>query len=525
MITLDPAGFIVEGSRWWTDASGPKLTGSVSTNGGTVRAYIGSQAVGDPAVINGLAWSIQLPDGSIGATDTPVMVELSAPGEQAVTVEQVFDLDAGKPVVMVDAKLHSELADTISFASGEAVHTHAGPMIDMSSGCPDVYKYAYLTGTSAPPYGSEASPNPIAFHFTADSPVGLDTASSAARVRLEDGTIVVDWALLEAGADGSYPFTLYRDGSHAIARLATYEGKIYIDARFHDAFGHENVVTSCIQYHPMPAPLEILPIAHETTGYNLWNMSLPADSPVSWLLGQHDTAVAGQRFVQHAAEPITVHVDMKHAGVNWTKIVADHYVATDVSTQWFQCGTATSYSTDPRCQPPTYTDTDTPSFGSLSTGATWHAVVVDELTGNPASVCTGTTCTLPARQAGQAPHPYRVISYIGYVNDLWPMSSVPSEYTLLGRTYTGYAPTTVYGCTTKDVWFDNLNVRHFECQYTTYAHFIALDQATLAFLGITTSYSASVGGNVPLESVGYEPIEITSGYHYWDSQVDVLPGQ
>ena len=523
-ITLDPTGFVVDGTRWWTDTSGPRLTGAIAGDGGTLRAYIGTQAVGEPATIDGVSWSLQLPDGTIGTGDTTIDLVLEVAGKPRIGIEQIFDLDTGAPNVTIDAKLHDERGDTISFASGEAVHTHAGAMIDLSSGCPDVYKYAYLTATSAPPYGSETWPNPIVFRFTPASPVGIDAASSAVRVRLDDGTVAVDWALLEG--TGTYPFALYRDGSHAIPQLATYDGKIYVDARFHDAFGHETVATSCFHYHPMAAPLEIRPIAHESAGTYLWNMSLPADSPVSWLLGQHDTAVIGQRFVQHAAEPITVQVQVPRPDTVWSKVVADHYVAIDNGTLSLQCGTKAQPSTDPRCLDATYTDVDSSTIGTLSAGATWHAVVIDESTGQLVTGCTGASCTLPARPAGQPPHAYRAIAYLGYVYDLWPMSSVPSEQTLLGRTYTGYAPTTVYKCSHRTLYYDSSEVLHYECQYTTYAHFIAIKSATLDFVhGFQTSFSTSVGGSVALSPIAYQPDPMTSLSSVWDSQTDVLPGQ
>src|SRR3954467_15102094 len=57
-----------------------------------------------------------------------------------------------------------ERGDTIDFSSGEPVHTHAGPAIDLAKDCPAVWKYAYLESTQSPMFGRETTPNPLAWH-------------------------------------------------------------------------------------------------------------------------------------------------------------------------------------------------------------------------------------------------------------------------------------------------------------------------------------------------------------------------
>ena len=520
--TLDSSGFIVQGNRWWTDRSGPMLAGSIQSDGGALEASVGGQVVAQ-ATIDGHDWSLQLPDGTIAAADTTVALKLSAPGKDTVEQDQVFDLDAGMPVIAIAGTVHDERGDTIDFSTGEPVHTHAGAVVDLSAGCPDVYKYAYLTAAAAPAYGKEAAPDPIALSFDGASPVGIDSSATAVRVRLDDGTVALDWALLVPDDSGHYPFVLHEDGAHPVPQLANRDGGMLVDVRFRDAFGHENVATACFKYHPLAAPLEIEPIAKESSGEVLWGMTLPADSPIPDVLGNHPVAVVGQRFVQTTAEPIVLQMTPAISGATYSKDIAERYVATDNGQSQIQCGTATSPSTDARCQVTSTAGADTMSSGSLAHGA-WSALVIDELTGQIASACDSTLrCTIPARAPGAAPHAYRLVTYATYLSDLWPLSSAPQNVSLLGRVYTGYAPTTTYSCTTKSVWFDQYNVRHFQCQYTTYAHFFALDHAVVDFIGFGSHFETSVGGSVPLAPVPYQPGE--SAAMSWDTQVDVLPGQ
>jgi hypothetical protein len=57
-----------------------------------------------------------------------------------------------------------ERNDAIDFSSGSPIHTHRGAPIELGQACPAVYKYAYLESRTAPTFGAESSPNPLAWH-------------------------------------------------------------------------------------------------------------------------------------------------------------------------------------------------------------------------------------------------------------------------------------------------------------------------------------------------------------------------
>src|SRR5258708_38045127 len=100
--TLDPAGFIVQGDRWWTATSGPKLAGTIESSGGMLQAFVGTTSVGT-AAIAGTSWSLELPAGTIAGGDTTISLRLTAAGAQPVEQAQVFALDDGKPAVTSDS--------------------------------------------------------------------------------------------------------------------------------------------------------------------------------------------------------------------------------------------------------------------------------------------------------------------------------------------------------------------------------------------------------------------------------------
>ncbi len=86
--TLDKAGFIDDGTRWWTNVGNPTLHGTID-NPGTdpLTATIGTMTVGT-ATITGTTWSIALPANSITEADTRVVLHMGTI-EQA----QLFALD------------------------------------------------------------------------------------------------------------------------------------------------------------------------------------------------------------------------------------------------------------------------------------------------------------------------------------------------------------------------------------------------------------------------------------------------
>ena len=90
--TLEPSGFIADGSRWLSETSGPMLGGSIHVTRSAPRAFIDGKPVGAPAIVHDGQWQLQLPEGTITAGEVRVVLELDlVPGEPEL-IEQTFAL-------------------------------------------------------------------------------------------------------------------------------------------------------------------------------------------------------------------------------------------------------------------------------------------------------------------------------------------------------------------------------------------------------------------------------------------------
>jgi hypothetical protein len=183
-------------------------------------------------------------------------------------------------VEIVATTIHDERGDTIDFATGEPIHTHAGAPITLgASGCPAVFKYGYLLDP-ARPFGKESTPNPIAWKFRR---TGGTITTADVRVRTADG-VKLDWAPANAGADGSYTVSINRSGPRSIAELAFKTEQLFIDFRARNGEQHEATVTGCWEQHPLVAPAKIVRLAAAPDSDALNSFSFAAHSPVSKLM-------------------------------------------------------------------------------------------------------------------------------------------------------------------------------------------------------------------------------------------------
>ena len=518
--TIDDTGFIVQGDMWWASTSAPKLTGTIETNGGTLKLYSGDVAVGTATIANG-TWFVELPDGTIPTTGVTLHFELTAAGAQKVTQDQLFQLDNGMPAFTSNSIMRDERGDAISFTTGEPVHAHAGAAIDLGNGCPNVFKYTYLTDVT-PKYVTETSPNPLAWHVSIASPVGIDDTGTSYRVR-DAASTVVDWTAMSPDADGSYTIELHRDGAHPVADLGIYDGMIYVDVQARDDFGMTSTQTYCINYQRLAPPLDIQPMQKST----LFGFTLADDSPISEVLNNVGGPPAfSQVFVQHAAEPVTMGVSLSAPTGKYNLVAADDYIK--LGSGSVTCGTKAEPDTTTKgCSTVISpgTNQDTTTTNAALTKGNWSVVVFDDVAGVPYSACTSNgafaTCSIPARADGAAPHPYRVVAYGDDMENLWPTKTGPfGEFIEASRNYTGNAPIEFSHC---DILTVNTTTTVRTCSYSTWAHIRAISSASVAFDAFDLSYSARLSGQ-QLVPVPYAYPEKSAPFT-WDLGTDVLPGQ
>jgi hypothetical protein len=413
-----------------------------------------------------------------------------------------------------------ERGDTIDFASGEPVHTHAGPSVDLSTGCPTLYTYAYLTGAQTPTYGKEATPNPLAWHVK-PAPATLDDSATAYRVRSDDGRVLLDWTAMKPGDDGVYTITLHRDGASGFAALGTDIGTMYVDARFRPAGGADKITSACWVNHPLAAPIATSPPVKG----ELFGMSLPASSPLAPLVATiagHESgiAIATMPLVQQTAEPIALSIALPKPSGHGSQKTANAYVDLGVTTAMVGC---TDEGLDACATLPSTATAYLTSQGVLD--GTWTLRVVDDATGT--STCAATFdqlplhCTLPARGPATAPHGYHLVlglTKAGTITPIHDPASPIADYTAGAVSYTGVASQPRTNCDQPRSRTINGQTAYWCAATHHYAYITALDQAQLALDAINFDMTSSVGTQGTADPLAYLTIgSLTLPATTWDA--------
>ena len=423
------------------------------------------------------------------------------------------DIEEPHPPDTLYGHVHDERGDTIDFSTNEPVHTHAGPSIDLSAGCPAVYKYAYLMDDQSPVFGRQTTTNPLAWHVMTDV-ASLDASATAYRVRADNGAVLLDWTPTAPDSTGIYTVELHRNGAHGIAALGTQRGKMYVDVRFRDTSGSETVDSACWEHHPLAVPLQIEQL--ETS--DLFQMSLPADSSISSLMSSSVTVYSTQ-VIQHAGEAVTISFDGAMPTGHYDTKYVDDYVLDST----FSNGTATTNNCgDSPC--PSVAPINPPAI--LSDGAlagVWTTMVVDDASGSPVSL--GTSWTIPARAANEAPHAYHVLIRFSDLDQLQAPASMATglaygEFPVASLVYTGLPSSeTALQCTGQGhhvVNHNGIDLAVFWC--ITGQHFtrvVALDHVGLQFepFALTVTTAGEPAPYLPNSSVAI-------GARSWDAGDD-----
>lgn len=289
VLTIDATGYLVSGSDWWTENPTPILEGTITEqNIASVTIFAGSAEIAD-ATVDGGAWSLTLPPGTIAdVAGASVRVEAADLAGNVATISQRIRYDAAPPVVTVPTtNVRDEAGDAVTFtrtvdpitsevSNIRATHTHQGNRIGLgpSMACnttdatPTVTKYIHLIDETAPAYVDELAAsgedprNPIRWQFVVtDDGVGVDVATVTYRVRdVAANTFPVDWTPLTGS--GSYSIPLYRVGGTwpSIPVLGTKQGLFEIQFRGADRLGRPFGAARCWQHRLLPPPVVIGPL-------------------------------------------------------------------------------------------------------------------------------------------------------------------------------------------------------------------------------------------------------------------------
>ncbi|HEX4451245.1 MAG TPA: hypothetical protein VH143_10270 [Kofleriaceae bacterium] len=404
-----------------------------------------------------------------------------------------------------------ERNDAIDFSSGEPVHTHTGAATDLSQGCPAVYKYGYLEDAADPMFGSQTNANPLEWHVT--SQVGsLDDSATAYRVRLDDGTVALDWTSAQAPDDnGLYTVRLYRNGAPSVTPVGDHTGKMYLDMRFRDTLGNETVDTACWENHPMAAPLEIDAATHS----DLFNTTLSAHSPISPAINTASLdgaaeekvgmAVFSQEIYQHTAEPVTLHID--HSAITAIASMTSYTTSIAVTSTLIDQACATV-----GCN--TFINVPKTASSSGPLAATWNMQVYDVASWtivchnpdgvSPASAIDG--CVLPARTTSEPPHHYELVIAMSGAQSIDPDATGTLSIGEQSVVDTAGVTTSFTGALTNGATAcpaHTLPNGTTECETKTHYDVVtALDDAMIAFNPFSQIYETAPDSNASLEAIG-----------------------
>jgi hypothetical protein len=446
-VTLDAAGFFVDGSTWWTASAAPVLTGIVTDAAPVSIKAVIPGGIEVPGVVAGTTWTITLPPGALDPDGTAVqLVATDAAGNQR-TVTQRIRSDLEPPALGFQASMvNDEEDDWVTFAADHSPqHAHTGIPVDLTApaACPTLTKFSYLLGSSTPEYTLEIpSANPIRYQLVTDDPgVGIVDGSTeyrVLRVGLPD-ELVLDWTSAGTGSPVGAGVTQFPIGifSDVVTGLATTEGVYQVEFRATDRLARMTTTARCFDLHLRAPPLDfdLAPTPRPTKdhAYALDSLSLAPgaifDQIAARLLNDNATGASliDQDIFNGTTATIYVTVTVTHPSVV-------------MAVQWFALGNAPTQVVSPApCQ---ITNTcvaaaEGPSFVLMDpvytpmTSLHFPAQVFELVSGvlaaeipclapcSPAG--TVFSFAIPPRPSGGQPaHAFRVMTMIKQVSGLWP---------------------------------------------------------------------------------------------------------
>ncbi len=444
------------------------------------------------------------------------------------------------PTTMKDERL-----DQIAFNANGPVHTHSGADVVLGgSSCPSVYKYSYLLDESAPQFGSETRPNPLAWRFRTTGGSGAITAEY--RIVDEAGTPVLGWTAATKDADDSYLVTLHRSGAHGIPALNARAGQYNIELRASDPDGNSGTNSACWDHHPLAAPVKFTGLAASSDADALKTFTFLANSKVSPIMNAGEGVKVFMGSIGHStAEPVTIKFDIPKPSVGYTKTIVNDLVFYNwpdniLCKVTCPAGSQTCepyVSSNRRCsQDPVPLDPqDHTSSGSLTSG-TWNVKVYDGSAEAAQCSVSGqtATCGLPGRITGAPLRTLAVVVRASQLEQLKPGAGTVAEVDLADRIYTGLPSNEAddqFRCYDMKLSSGGSGATHHTCvSFTRYLLMHAIDQLRLDISGppmnVTTAIPAKDGFPASaLAAPPYVPNGKVNGTGFiWDSGNDDLPG-
>jgi hypothetical protein len=290
-LTLDPTGFFVDGTTWWTTVASPTLHGTV-TDAAPVALQATVNTTRITGTVTGASYAVALTNALDGAGGLVSVVATDAAGNQG-RLSQRMRADLTPPALTLELQrsiVNNEAQEPVDFLADEVPrHTHNGTAIDLAATgtCPAVTKFSYLLGANPPVYGLEldgqGAPRRNSLHYVVnagDDGVGIQPGTTQYRVGFRQaGTPrwLLDWTsagtpnpISPAPGVEQYDIGIF---SEVIPALATTEGIYDVELRTSDRLGRTSSTTRCFDLHLRAPPLHFVD-ASAPHAYRLDSLSL-----------------------------------------------------------------------------------------------------------------------------------------------------------------------------------------------------------------------------------------------------------
>ncbi len=423
--TLDRTPYYDDGTRLWTSRANPVLNGSTDQSKSTIEVVRDGQVIATAGEILNGQWQLQLPEGAIRETDTPLKIHLvGKDGTLEFPFTFTFDAKAATaaiaPISMLD-----ESKDVVTFNPiGEPHHEHGGTPVVLAGSCPStdpaIVKYGYLMDSAAPMYGTENQRNVMQWQVRVEARAAIDEVKTQMRISKNGVGVIADWMPVTPVKVDDH-WTITNDMNRQLSPMVGTDGDFQAEWEIVDWAGRKTVAQACWKQTVLAAPITNSASVLSTPaprGLARWSIFSQATELAALINEAGNVDAFEQKLTNATTEPVTFTASVL-ATTQRTKITTFHKSnIVDVSAR-VQCPAGGDF-----CIADTpAVDTVQPSVTGAITVA-WSPTLIDTA-GLPIGNCivvgaNQTQCTIPGRAAGSEPVVVRLVAATTSLPELNP---------------------------------------------------------------------------------------------------------
>lgn len=415
--TLDRTPYYDDGTRLWTSRANPVLNGSTDQSKSTIEVVRDGQVIATAGEILNGQWQLQLPEGAIRETDTPLKIHLVGK-DGTLEFPFTFTFDAKPPTgAIAPISMLDESKDVVTFNPiGEPHHEHGGTPVVLAGSCPStdpaIVKYGYLMDSAAPMYGTENQRNMMQWQVRVEARAAIDEAKTQMRISKTGVGVIADWMPVTPVKVDDH-WTITSDMNRQLSPMVGTDGDFQVEWEIVDWAGRKTVAQACWKQAVLAAPITNTASTLSPTPalVGLAGLSVFGTAPqLAALFNETGNVYAFEQTLKNAtSEPVTF-----VASVNTTSQVLNTSTfhksnIVDTNVRGFVCPAPSDFC----IQDTPAVDTVRPPLGG-TVDINWAPVLLDSA-GQPFSNCVvvgvnQTQCTIPGRAAGAQPVVGRLVA-------------------------------------------------------------------------------------------------------------------